>query len=107
VVASTAAKTSKQLEIAVASEMSKLSEAQRKDAVVESTRTDKIVKDKTVSEYSAIVTLPKNGLEVRESDLRMLEAELSTRAANSEEITAEEIEKRAELQTSGAQIQKQ
>ena len=107
VVATTAAKTSKQLEIAVASEMSKLSEVQRKDAVVESTRTDKIVNDKTVSEYSASVTLPKNGSEVSESDLRKLETELSARTAKGEEITAEEIEKRAELQTSGTPVHKQ
>jgi Protein of unknown function (DUF1353) len=106
VVASSAAKTSKQLEIAVASEISKLSETQRKDAVVESTRTDKVINDQIVSEYSATVTLPKNGSEVSEKDLRALEAELSTRTANGEQITAEEIEKRSELPTSGAPIQK-
>jgi hypothetical protein len=106
VVATTAAKTSKKLEGSVASELNRLSETQRKSATVESTRIDKVVNDKVVSEYSAVVILPMSGAEVKESDLRTLETELSKRTADGEEISIEEIEKRAELSNGGTLVQR-
>ncbi len=95
VVATTSAKTSKELDQKVGRELSKLTETERKDAVVESVRTDKTSNNKITSEYSATVTVPTSSPEVSENDLKALETELSQRTANGEQITAEEIEKRA------------